>query len=114
MPEVINMGYSEVQQAFFADKAAMMLHGSWLSSGMYNLAPHLKGKVGLAPNPVYPRPATVGPTPVGGVSPSPHRTKPKSSLRRPAGDILGGEILEDVQGRAAAGRRSADAEIHGG
>ncbi len=54
MPEVINMGYQETQDAFFADKAAMMLHGSWLSSGMYNLAPQLEGKVGLAPNPVHP------------------------------------------------------------
>jgi len=54
MPESINMLYQETQDAFFADKAAMMLHGSWLSSGMYNLAPNLKGKVGLAPNPVNP------------------------------------------------------------
>ena len=54
MPEVINMLYAETQNAFFADKAAMMLHGSWLSAGMYNLAPDLEGKVGLAPNPVYP------------------------------------------------------------
>jgi multiple sugar transport system substrate-binding protein len=67
MPEVINMGYTEVQQAFFADKAAMMLHGSWLSSGMYNLAPDLEGKVGLAPNPVYPRTGNRG-TNAGGWS----------------------------------------------
>lgn len=55
LPDVINMGYNEVQQAFFADKAAMMLHGSWLAAGMDNLAPQLKGKIGLAPNPVYPK-----------------------------------------------------------
>lgn len=67
MPEVINMGYTEVQQAFFADKAAMMLHGSWLSSGMYNLAPDLEGKVGLSPNPVYPRTGNRG-TNAGGWS----------------------------------------------
>jgi multiple sugar transport system substrate-binding protein len=54
MPEVINMLYTDVQNAFFADKAAMMLHGSWMSAGMYNMAPDLEGKVGLAPNPVYP------------------------------------------------------------
>lgn len=54
MPEVVNMLYTDVQNAFFADKAAMMLHGSWLSAGMYNLAPDLEGKVGLSPNPVYP------------------------------------------------------------
>lgn len=67
MPEVINMGYTEVQQAFFVDKAAMILHGSWLSSGMYNMAPDLEGKVGLAPNPVYPRTGNRG-TNAGGWS----------------------------------------------
>lgn len=54
-PEFVNMQYEDVQKAFIAEKAAMMLHGSWLTSGMDALAPNLKGKIGLAPNPVYPR-----------------------------------------------------------
>jgi multiple sugar transport system substrate-binding protein len=54
-PETINDGYAETQQLFFTDKAAMMLHGSWLKSRMDELAPNLKGKIGLAPNPKDPR-----------------------------------------------------------
>lgn len=55
MPEVITMLYDDVQKAFFADKAAMMLHGSWMSTGIPNLAPDIAPNTGLAPNPVYPR-----------------------------------------------------------
>ncbi len=104
MPEVINMGYTEVQQAFFADKAAMMLHGSWLSSGMYNLAPDLEGKVGLAPNPVYPRTGNRG-TNAGGWSfavTSPDEAKVQNSADLLA--ILSGSIPEDyIEARLQGG-----------
>jgi multiple sugar transport system substrate-binding protein len=104
MPEVINMGYTEVQQAFFVDKAAMMLHGSWLSSGMYNLAPDLEGKVGLAPNPVYPRTGNRG-TNAGGWSfavTTPDEAKLQNSADLLA--ILSGSIPEDyIEARLQGG-----------
>lgn len=104
MPEIINMGYTEVQQAFFADKAAMMLHGSWLSSGMYNLAPQLEGKVGLAPNPVYPRTGNRG-TNAGGWSFA--VTTPDEAKRQDSADllaILSGSIPEDyIEARLQGG-----------
>jgi ABC-type glycerol-3-phosphate transport system substrate-binding protein len=54
-PETINMLYQDVENMFYTGKTAMMLHGSWLSAGIEKANPQLQGKVGLAPNPVYPR-----------------------------------------------------------
>jgi len=54
-PETINMLYDDVDKIFYADKAAMMLHGSWLAARIETVAPNLEGKIGLAPNPAYPR-----------------------------------------------------------
>ncbi len=54
LPEIINMGYEEVFRVFVAERVAMMLHGSWLAPRFEEMAPNLKGKIGLAPNPVYP------------------------------------------------------------
>ncbi|MFQ6618068.1 MAG: extracellular solute-binding protein [Fidelibacterota bacterium] len=53
-PETVNMLYEDVEKLFSADKAAMMLHGSWLSVTINKKAPHLEGKIGLAPLPSYP------------------------------------------------------------
>lgn len=52
--EAVNMLYEDVEKLFYAEKAAMILHGSFIAPGVARQE-HLKGKVGLAPNPVYPR-----------------------------------------------------------
>jgi len=54
-PETVNMLYEDVDKLFASGKAAMMLHGSWLTVSIEKKAPQLKGKIGLAPLPVYPR-----------------------------------------------------------
>ncbi|NPV53790.1 MAG: ABC transporter substrate-binding protein [Firmicutes bacterium] len=53
--EAINMIYDDAEKFFDMGKAAMMFHGSWLTASIEAHAPDLKGKIGLAPNPIYPR-----------------------------------------------------------
>src|SRR5680860_565511 len=49
----INLGYEGVQQLFFGDQAAMILHGSFIAPSVR--LQDFADQVGLAPNPVSPR-----------------------------------------------------------
>jgi len=54
-PGTLNNLYQDAQTLFFTEKVAMSLHGSWLTSFIYDAAPDLKGKVDLSYTPIYPK-----------------------------------------------------------
>jgi len=54
-PGTLSNLYQDAQTLFFTEKTAMTLHGSWLTSFIYDAAPNLKGKVDLSYTPIYPK-----------------------------------------------------------